>query len=397
MPNDRINAALTVIEAIAGRDERHSVENNLLTKNPALIDSHLSIGGFRGPFKSESETFRRSLVRAVMLVRLARNAVPLTAAAQQLTVLMTRNTASLQRELLNLFPFKAYRGNFENRKEWAPVNFTDPSKHTHSNYKYIVHTLMQAPSKVADYNLHNDTELENFNKLREKYLPYAQISKKNPMKWNLMVDFMAQYLADPNIIRQNIISSSVISHTRHSTYYPIGFIMRVPPECIYITSPVDVSVKNRTPDILFELQDKGQRTALTIQTPDEVLAATSGVQGSTGYNEIVVVGTAPEGKQVEVTGIFVKTDPNGNLFVSRNLSTQVADTAAWLTPKSVELISRCARNFNLPIVPIIDASSALLGTPAPWPFNYTQTVVNAHIGTGFASPGAGRRGRSGSI
>lgn len=397
MPNDRVAAALTVIEAVAGKGERNSVERDLLTKNATQIDGNLSIGGFRGPFKSEPETFRRSLVRAVLLVRLARGTVQPATAAQNITTLMARTTAALQRELLNLFPFKAYRGNFENRKDWAPTHFTDPSKHTNSSYMYLVHTLMQAPSKVAEYNLNNATELENFNKLREKYLPYAQVSKKNRLKPNLLVDFMAHYLAAPHVIRQNIISSSVISDAKHATYYPMGFIMRVPPECIYITSPSDVSVRNRTDDIVGELQKKHAGTAMTIQTPDQVLAATTGLGGSTGYNEVVVVGTAPEGKQVDVIGIFVKTDPNGNLYVSHDLMSKTPDTAAWLTPKSVDLISECARKFNLPIVPIADSGSVVLAAPTPWPFGGTQTIVNARIETGVRSPGGATRGRSGTM
>lgn len=375
MPNDRVTATLTVIEEVAGREERSSVENSLLSKNVPLIDGCLSIGGWRGPFKSESETLRRNLVRAVLLVRLARGTVQPATAAQNITILMTKTTAALERDLLNLFPFKAYRGNFENRKHWAPNNFTDPSKHTNSNYKYLVHCLMQDPSNAAEYYTNGTaTELENFNKLRDKYQLYARVSKKNPLKHNLLVEFMAQYLDDPHIIRQNIISCSVISNLKHATYYPVGFILRVPPECVYITSPTDVGVRNRTNNIVGELQDKHAKTAMTIQTPDQVLAATNGVGSSTGYNEIVVVGTAPEGKQVDVIGIFVKTDLSGNLYVRHDPQTNVPETAAWLTPRSVELISRCARKFKLPIVPLADASSVVLPEPTPWPFGDTQTV-----------------------
>lgn len=95
MPNDRIAAALTVIEAVAGKEERSSVEKDLRTKNASQIDGSLSIGGFRGPFKSEPETFRRSLVRAVLLVRLARGSIQTAAAAQNITALMTRPTSAL--------------------------------------------------------------------------------------------------------------------------------------------------------------------------------------------------------------------------------------------------------------------------------------------------------------
>lgn len=395
MATDRINAALTVIQAIAGDDDHGSIQTALRDRNTKQIDDSLSIGGFRGPFKSEPETFRRSLVRAVLLVQLVKGKVQQPAAAAQIKALMGRSTAALQRELLGLFPYRPYRGNFSNRQHWAPEKFTHPSAHSPGNYRYLVHSLMQASSKVADYNLGNHSELENFEKLRQRYLPYATVSKKNPIKPNLMVNFLAQYLAEPQILKQNIISSSLISNAKHATYYPLGFILRAPPECIYVTSPTDVGVANRTGDILAELQRVHGPTAMTIQTPDQVLAATNGAGGSTGYNEIVVVGTAPEGKQVDVAGIFVKTDPNGNLYVSRNLTTNVADTAAWLTPASVKLISDCARKFNLPIVAIPDATSALLNPPTPWPFGDTQGVVSARVATGHRAPGMVTRSRSG--
>jgi hypothetical protein len=100
---------------------------------------------------------------------------------------------------------------------------------------------------------------------------------------------------------------------------------------------------------------------------------------------------------VDVIGIFVKTDPNGNLYVSRNLTTGAPDNTAWLTPKSVGLISECARKFNLPIVPLVDSKSVVLATPTPWPFGGTQTVVNARIDTGARVPGGATRGRSGTM
>jgi hypothetical protein len=370
MPNDRIAAALTVIEHIAGEDDRRSVEANLRAKNPNQIDGHLSIGGFRGWNKSEPETFRRSLVRAVVLVKLARNAVLAAAAAQNINTLMNKSTAALQRELLSLFPFKPYRGDFENRKHWAPNNFTDPTKHTPDKYMYLVHGLAQHPHTLAAYNFGNTTELENFNKLRQKYLPHAKVIKSKTGE-ELEVSFIAQNLDDPHIIRQNIISSTVISHTKVATYWHAGFIMRVPPECIYITSPCDLGLKNRTDDIMAELQDKHAATDRTILTPKDLLAQTTKTCGNEGYNEVVVVGTAPEGKQVEVIGLFVKTDLNGNLYVPKNKN------APWLTPESVKLFYACASKFNLPIVPIPDAKSVVLLTPTPWPFRPVTQIDNS--------------------
>lgn len=251
MPNDRIDAALTLIEAVAGTEDRTRTEAALRPMNLAQIDSSLSIGGFRGPFKSEPETFRRTMVRAVVLTRISKG-LPVAQAAQQITSLTGKTTAQLQNELLQQFPYKAYRGNFEKRQTWAPSFFTNPTKHSMSQYTYVVHALQRDPSKVAEYNLNNASELEILNKLQTKYAGFAKLDTRNPVKHNLNVDFLAQYLDNPDIIQNNIISSSVISEKKHATYYPIGFIMEVPPECIYITSPSDVSVANRTTDIIAE-------------------------------------------------------------------------------------------------------------------------------------------------
>jgi hypothetical protein len=163
----------------------------------------------------------------------------------------------------------------------------------------------------------------------------------------------------------------VISHAKVAAYWHAGFILRVPPECIYITSPVDLGLKNRTDDILAELQDKHAATDRTILTPQDLLLQTTKTCGNEGYNEVVVVGTSPEGKQVDVIGLFVKTDLKGNLYVAKG------KTAPWLTPESVKLILDCALKFNFPIVPIPDAKSAVLPKMTPWPFRATYKPVSA--------------------
>lgn len=370
MPNDRVDAALTLIAAIAGDDDRTRTENELRQFNLAQVDASLSIGGFRGPFKSEPESFRRSLVRAVLLVNIARGNVNPT--QQQLASLMTKSTARLELALLQLFPYKPYRGNFEKRKDWATTHFTEPTRHSMTKYMYLVHTLMRDPSKVAECNLNNTTELENLNKLKEKYHAFHKLDTKNKYKTNLMVDFLAQYLSDPNIIRQNIISSTVISQAKHATYYPIGFIMKVPPECIYITSPTDLGIKNRTTDIIGELKKTGSATNLSILTPQEVLAQTGQPAGEFGYNEVVVVGTSPEGKQVSVVGIFVKTDARGDLYIYKGTG-QIAGTDTFVDANTEKLLRECSEKFNLPIVAIPDETSPL--SNKPWPFASTPQMT----------------------
>lgn len=377
----RIAHALGVIELVAGEDERASVENKLTPQNMQQFGTDLGIGGFRGGiglFKSNAETFRRNLVRAIVLTQLSQGKLQSPQANTQRDSLLAMDTGQLERQLRNLFPYKPFRGRFAKRSEWEPRNFTDPWSHSNSNYMYVVHSIMGEASKVTEVMSHgaSASELEAFNELRGKYMGYATIDAKNPMKKRLMVRFYEQYLGNPNILRHNIISSSVINQTKHATYYPFGFIMRVPAECIYITSSSDVGVANRTADILGELESKQQMQQSKIRSPQKILANTTGHNSDTGYNEVVVVGTSPEGKQVDVIGIFVKTDANGNVFM-RNGAVSKDTTGPYVNDEIQKLISKCARDFQLPIVPLVDTSSGASNTP--WPFGSLRGKTNAQL------------------
>jgi len=367
--NDRINNALDIIRAIAGEDERLFVESKLNQQNRQQFGDDLHIGGNRGGFifKSNDETHRRNIVRAIVLTQLATGKLNNQGTQAQLTNLLTLNTGRLEKELLSLFPFKPFRGRFAKRQDWNPALFTDPKNHNPGNYMYLVHTIMGDSSKVAEVMTVNPAqgELEKFELLRKKYESFAVVDTKNPIKTHLKVRFYEQYLDDPNIIKSNIISSTVISNLKHATYYPFGFIMRVPPECIYITSPRDVGVANRTNNIINELKDKQRLAEDTIKSPQEILALTNQANNDNGYNEIVVIGTSPEGKQVEVNGIFVKTDGKGNIYMRNGaISKDVGEP--YVNKAIQEMIIKSSKRHNIPIIPIPDTSG--LTSTTPWPF-----------------------------
>jgi hypothetical protein len=363
---DRVDHALDVIEQVCGPDEREMVERKLAVRAVAKgFGSALHIGGYRGGiglFKSDAETYRRNLARAVVLTMLSQHKITTAQSDMQLTALKGRPSGELEKQLKALFPYKAFRGQFAGRQHWQPESFTHPAAHSDQKYRYLVHTIQGAASLVADAMAGNTADAEKMAKLHERYIGYGKIDNSNPMKAKLMVRFYEEYLHNPHIIRQNIISSSIISEEKHSTYYPFGFIMRVPPECIYITSPKDVSVKNRTSDIVFELNDKKKGAILA---PQQVLDQTTGRDGDTGYNEIVVVGTSPEGRQVDVIGLFVKTDGQGHLYMRPGKTNE-----PYVNAEIQGLIAECARQNNLPIVPIADTSSDPSVTP--WPFDVNE-------------------------
>lgn len=368
---NRIAHALAIIEFIAGEDERGFVQSKITPHNRQQFGEDLHIGGNRGGiglFKSTQETHRRNVVRAILLAQIAYGKLPPMNVDVQRTALLTRNTAFLEKELRKQFPYKPYRGRFTKRSDWEPALLTDPADHDNDNYVYLVHTLMGQASKVAEVMARGATQgdIAAYDELRSRYEGFSSEDTKNPIKKRLLVRFYQQYLEEPDIIRKNIISSSVISEAKHATYYPFGFIMRVPPECIYITSPKDVGVANRTSDILSEMQDKQKKAQSTIYPPQEILTHTTGMDGDTGYNEVVVVGTSPEGKTVDVTGLFVKTDGNGHIYMRNREGAKDTDTP-YVNQEIQKLIKDCATKHGIPVVPIPDTSSGVSTTA--WPFD----------------------------
>lgn len=110
---------------------------------------------------------------------------------------------------------------------------------------------------------------------------------------------------------------------------------------------------NRTGDAVGELarvhHNKGGGS---IAAPSDILDNTTGANGHTGYNEIVLVGRSPEGAVVSVSGIFIKVHPNGNYYVDPRKKTP------HVTPELEKLIKGCSATKGIPVAKIVDKSSA---------------------------------------
>lgn len=360
--DDRILAALEAIEEAAGPQARQWVEARL-PANTAAWSDHLSLGN-RGPFKRAAETRRRNLVRGVLLAYLAADISVLRLEFTK-EALNKEDVAELTTRLKKFLPSTQIVGNFSARQSWDPGQFTNPTNHNSAGpFMYIITGVVKAPVKIAARGfMAGPDEAADFAKSLLRFPPdvlhVTSTGNDKTKKETLHILPAKRYLADPNLLRFDIISTSLIDTTHVATYFPWGFILRVPPANIISALYRDQGVKNRPPNVIHELQTIHKSKGLA--TPQEVLAATTGANGDVGYNEVVVIGSAPERTQVDVTGIFVKVDPNGNLFI-RNRPGENDAYVSDLIPE----IQACSRLHNIPIVKIIDPSSKPSTTP--WPF-----------------------------
>jgi hypothetical protein len=272
--------------------------------------------------------------------------------------------ADLTMRLKKFLPSTQIVGNFSARTTWDPGRFTNPTMHNTGVFKYIITGVVKAPVKIAAKGfMASPDEAEAFVasllKFPPEVLKTTETGKDKTKKETLHILPAKRYLADPSLLRFDIISTSLIEPAHVATYFPWGFILRVPPENIISAQCRDQAVKNRPSNVIAEMERIHREKGLA--TPDEVLAATTGANGDTGYNEVVVIGCSPEGKKVDVTGIFVKVAPNGNLFIRNRPGEDDAYVADL-----VDEIKACSRKFNIPIVKVLDASSK--ASTVAWPF-----------------------------
>jgi len=253
------------------------------------------------------------------------------------------------RRMKRAFPYRAFSGRYSNIDAWDPANFTTPVDGVMANFKFLVHSIMADASKVASKA--DMTQMEWDATLKKWDASISEV-KKGGLGDNLFIHFAKQYLANPSILKSTIISTTLLSSQKRASYYPFGFILSVPKENIYSASSKDQSVANRAANAVTELaRVYTQKAGGKLATPDEVLQGTTGANGNTGYNEVVVVGRSPEGQEVSVTGIFVKTHPNGNFYVAPGQS------KPYVTPELWSLV-KAQRAKGIPVVRIVDASSA---------------------------------------
>jgi hypothetical protein len=360
--DERLDDTVHTIDDVCGSVDARTITRLLNAKSRHELDvlsKSLSIG-FKGSSSAPEVKRTRALKRAIVLSSsVLPNATPVGFGA-----LTANDFVSLAQRLRKLFPYQArpVLGNFDGRMDW---NFgcTDPATHDRNRFRYIVHGIMAAPSRLGQYTeikgkVTDEAEKTAYEAAKKKFSgnPDMLVEDKRGgggmQTFNLNAKFFVQYLKSPDVLKTVIISTSLVDQDHVASYYPFGFILDVPACNIYSASGKDQGVANRTDDILAEFERIFSNGSVgnRILSPKAVLDSTTKSMGKTGYNEIVVVGTSPEGRHVGVSGIFVKVDAGGNLWVDP------AQTTPYVTLEIAQLVNELCDSKNLPIVALRDTA-----------------------------------------
>ena len=371
--DERLNDAVAAIQEYSGRPDAKTIRDLLATKTGLernALSERIAIGGIR-LIKRDATTEKRRVKRAIRLASIIQPSQAETA----LNNLNNDSLVELIDKLRKLFPYRARPiiGNFEGRVHWDHT-MSDPRNHDPTRFRYITHGIGAGASRGADTTLPKDgnlteeqaKEAKEYNDMVEKYsdqpdaLVFAERNMGPSTRKILDVNFCMRYLRDPDVLKTIVVSTALIDQDHVATYYPFGFILNVPAVNIYSAATRDQGVKNRADDLLFELQrvlteKTGDNPENRILSPDDVLRGTGQVAGKTGYNEIVVVGTSPEGKCVEVNGLFVKVDGAGHLWVDPE------QKQPYVTAEIAQLVRALAQARDIPIIGIRDNTGRALG------------------------------------
>lgn len=167
------------------------------------------------------------------------------------------------------------------------ATITDPNKHNDAQFRYIVHAV--PPSESSTRTSQNIFMCE-----------FASDDLKSHKKIDL--------LKNPERINEKkIISTSLIDQEHRETWTNGGFILKVPSDNILKAAPQDIGTAFfKGDDLVTDLYK--ERDSFGLQTPDYIIQGTFPCK----YNEIVLTGTGRSGKQLEISGIFIKVDSRGN-------------------------------------------------------------------------------------
>jgi hypothetical protein len=270
------------------------------------------------------EKVRRHAIRAILLLELLCKKQPIASAKGFIAKYQGQKTDDLAKTVRSNLPAV---DDAPERDAWDPKNFTDPKAYAANKpFKFIVWGMMNAYTGRG--------------------VSYETILK------------------DPTAsAKTSLMSTSIIDQDHRATYYPYGFILKVPQQNIISTHSKDQAFKNyksvtegmtavEAADMLGEVR----RVAATykIDTPAKILAGTTGKGGSYGYNEVVVMGLSPEGKFVEVVGSFVKVKADGTSLYVREPVKGKPEKAPFVSDKIMEALEKLEKDKKIPIVKIVD-------------------------------------------
>jgi hypothetical protein len=260
-------------------------------------------------------------IRAFLLASFTVGKIPVSRKGHLLTQVEALSTSQIAQRLVMTFPLVTSNNK---RDQWGPEHFSDPAKHAGNRFRYIVHAL-QDPSEDVENEVQVNDLLQN----------------------------------PTGILQRRVaISCSVIDQDHRQTYRNYGLVLSVPKENILTTHPKDQYFSNaagtgvysaRNSAALVEHIREKDGKYRGLSTPSEILRHTGGGYGK--INEIVVTGTSPEGKKLEVIGIFVKIDRKGKALWSSQPSSSPADTEyLWMDL----MVYTASKKFNLPILQILE-------------------------------------------
>ena len=266
---------------------------------------------------------RRNAMRAVLFLRFAVSRQPVGLANSYKAELQHLPINVLTQKVQGLIPLQH---DSPNRSFWNPSHFTKPTQSgpAPNGFKFIV------------FGLNNTNP------------PYG-------VKYSDIIN-------NPNQIRTWMISTSVIDEQRVATYYPYGLILKVPESCVLTTSARDQGFTNypkqvdttkanwQNMDPVVHVREVLAGNPILL-TPDQVLnGARNGVSsGKYGYNEVTVLGTAPDGKRVKAQAFFMKVDSQGNRF---EFKAGEGPKGPFVTDQILQLL----KTSGLPIVEVTDTS-----------------------------------------
>lgn len=215
----------------------------------------------------------------------------------------------------------------QERATWDPGLFTDPKQHDPSSFTYLINAVAEYPSGAPAY--------------------------------------ITKTLDDPTQVANALLSMSVISESKQGFFSPSGFILKVPKENVFSSSPGDAGVQNKEAfaggaNQFVEIARV--YAANGIKPPSAVLQLQTGQ-----YNEINAIGRSPTtGAAAEVIGIFVLVDPGKEsslepLTLYERAGDPVKKGAGYLTPvcpkpsvtpARMDHYRKKAKELGITIVPI---------------------------------------------
>lgn len=329
--------------------------------NPGALDALVNRGGLafaqqcsnavsmgkHGPRMSQMDLQKRELIRAVIFMGLIKRRMKTVEITHQKTKLNMKALPELQRILRSEF---AVNRDNSKQAQWGPHAFNNPANHIDTNYRYLIHGLQSNSVKIyRDAN----TITQRFDDWVGRYRGTQGAGYDaggGGVDASIRIKMYQEYLRDPSLLRTDVVSCSVVGNVANGTYTDFGLILKAPAANIMLTSNRDLEFKNRGVDQRAELEKYAQNTPML--TPTEVLTGMAGrgankspLEKNRVYSEVVVLGTSPEGGQVQVTGLWVRVNEDGDAY-SHN-------TGSYRPTVDEEIkahMLRCANTYNLPVV-----------------------------------------------